>query len=139
MNIREMLKLGWEQTTTKQKWIVGGIATLILLLMFSGWIDSAVSFYRVRKAERAAEKARFESKQALEKASKIAAEIRQKEFELKELEKKRDVEKKKLDTAKRETADARADYDRAVREPVATTPSADELCADLAKLGYPCR
>lgn len=139
MKLTDSIKLFWEQQTGKQKLVVIGIGTIILALIFSGWIDSAYSLYQVRKAERAADNARFESNQALEKASKIAAEIRQKEFELKELEKKRDVEKSKLDKVHRETADARDDYDRAVREPIGTTPSTDELCADLAKLGYPCR
>jgi biopolymer transport protein ExbB/TolQ len=139
MKLTDSIKLFWEQQTGKQKFVVIGIGTIILFLILSGWIDSAYSLYQVRKAERAAAKAKIESNQALERAAKIAAEIRQKEFELKELEKKRDVKKTELDKVHRETVDAQSDYDRAVREPIATTPSTDKLCADLAKLGYPCR
>lgn len=138
MTITESFKLLWEQQSRKQKWLLGIIGTVILFLMVIGWIDSAYSNYQVRKAEREATKAKFEANEALLKAAKIATEIAKKEFELNELEKKRNEKRTELEKAKRETADAAADYDRAVREPLSETPSADELCADLAKLGYPC-
>lgn len=139
MTIIDSITLLWEQQSAKQKWLIGVVCSAVLLLMVSGWADSAYSNFKVRRAERAAEKAKWEANGAIEKASKIASEIREREVEVRELEAKRDVKKTELDKSKQATNNAQSDYDRAVREPISETPSTDELCSELAKLGYPCR
>jgi hypothetical protein len=108
-------------------------------LTVSGWIDSAVSWSKVRRAESRAETAERDRDEALRNAARIAADIRAREEALKQVEAKRDEKQIEADKAHRNTLDARAEYDRAVREQRPDTPGTDELCAELAALGYPCK
>jgi flagellar biosynthesis/type III secretory pathway M-ring protein FliF/YscJ len=139
MNFRETAKIVWSASTTKERYaIVAGIA-LVVVLIVSGWVDSIISNYKVRKAESAAAVAKVQASESLRKASVIAENLAKKESELKDLEAKINVRKKELDNAHQQTSDAQRDYDRAVREPVGNAPSSEQLCAELAAIGYPCR
>lgn len=138
MKIVEHINGVWAKLTKPQKWgiyIAGGI---IALLIISGWVDSAISSYKVRKAERAAAQAKFEADQALEKASRIASEIQTKALELKALEEKRNAEKLENLEKRRDVRDAQRAYDDALRNAAPVT-NADDLCAELKRLGYACR
>lgn len=138
MTIREEFGLFLKELTGRQKAVVVGVIALVLILMVAAFVDSAMSLSKARQFEREAEKAHRDAGQALERASKIAAEIKVREKALDQVKEKRDAKQMELDKAAKDTFDARADYDRAVREQRPGTPSTEQLCGELAQLGYPC-
>lgn len=131
MTIREVIKEAWFDLTGGQRVVVTVITLVLAIVMLSGWISSLRAEYRVRQAESTANR-------ALKKAADIAAEILKREKALAKIEEKRDEKQKELDAVAANTNSDRAEYDRAVREPRTDNVSAEQLCAELADLGYPC-
>lgn len=132
LTFREELKGFWELRSAREKLIVAGLALIVSLGLISGWFTAFKSWNEAQTAKRDAEK-------ALSKAVVIAEQIREKETELNKLETDLNEKQIEVDNAKKQDSEARADYDRARRESVGRTPSADELCAELKQLGYPCK
>ncbi len=139
MTIREYIADLWADLTAKQKAVVAGTIALVLVLMFSGWFDSLWSSAKVRQAEREAAQAKRDATAALERAANIANEIKRREEALSKVENNRDAKQLEVNSATEATNSARADYERAVRESRPDAPSTDQLCAELAALGYPCQ
>jgi septal ring factor EnvC (AmiA/AmiB activator) len=138
MTIREEFTIAWNELTGGQKAIVLAVVIVIAGLTVSGWIDSAWSFARVQRYKTQAENARRDADDALQRAAKIASDIKVREDELNKVEAKRDEKQNEVDKADQGVRDARSDYERAVRDARPDTPGTDELCAELKQLGYPC-
>ncbi|MBK8810695.1 MAG: hypothetical protein IPN69_08180 [Acidobacteria bacterium] len=137
--MKEVLTDFWYAMTGPQRRVTVGVLLLISACFIGGWYNAFAGWRANRALENEAKTARRDADAALKRAATIAAAIREQEEELRELEAKRNVEQKQLEKSAARTGDAQRDYDRTLTEPVTGTPSADELCADLAKLGYPCR
>lgn len=131
MTIREVIKEAWFDLTNGQRICVMVVSLVLIIVLLSGWISSIKSEIAVRRAEATANR-------ALKKAADIAAEILKREKELAKTEAKRDEKQKELDAAAGNVDRDRAEYDRAVNEPRTDNPSAEQLCRELAELGYPC-
>jgi hypothetical protein len=135
----EALKDFWTQLGGFQKLVVVFITVFLVVLL--GWlaIQNAAAWNETRKLEREAKIAKDEAKKHLEIAAKIAREKVELEKKLSELEATIDVKNKEAHQATANTADARLEYERTLRERRTDDPGADELCLELAALGYACR
>lgn len=139
MNIREVIREAWFSLTPGRRWVVVAIVALLAGLMVSGWVDSLRAWQQIRVFEREAAAAKRTAAEKIEAAAKIATEIRKREAELDKLEVKRNEKQKELDKAAGNVSRDRAEYDRAVRESRPDAPSTEQLCDELAALGYPCQ
>lgn len=135
----ESLKIFWSAMTTNQKRAIAGISILIIVAISIGWINSFRAWNEIRIEKGLRKQAQKDADQALKNAAKIASELKKEREELNALEEKKQVKKDEVEQSKTETEDARDDYDRAVRESRTDNPGPDELCAELAELGYPCQ
>lgn len=139
MKITNRLKMNWILLDGKQKLIVGVVLGLILIFAVSGWVGSVKTYFEVRALEKQVKQSKAEADAALKRAAEIAGEIKKREAEIKVLEEKRDVKKTELGQAEKQSSDSLDAVDRARREPRADDVSAEQLCTELAELGYPCR
>jgi Flp pilus assembly protein TadB len=126
--------------STGQRRIVAGLALFMLAIAITGWIDAFRARQSANQYLREADQARREAKTALKAAAEIATKIKAAEKQLVELEEKRNEEFQKYDRGAGNVRDLRDRYDAARRERVGPdAANADELCGELAGLGYPCR
>lgn len=125
--------------TVNQRRVLLAVVFIALLLLMSGWLNGLRIGRELKAYERQAADAKTDAKAALDKATQIAREKLAAERQLAELEAERDGKQTEEETARIAALDARADYDRAVREQRTDDPSAEQLCAELAALGYACR
>ena len=139
MTIGENLGNFWSDLLGGQKLLVIFAAVLLFAAIGSGWWSWFQTSMEVRKFEREAAVAKLDAENALKIAADIGKEKLEKERQLAEVEAKRDGKVTELEKAKIETLDARAEYNRAVREQRTDNPSAEQLCRELAALGHPCR
>lgn len=137
--MRDELIQIWNSLTLTKRLAIIGLFVAVILIAAGGWLDSLRSYNRVRQLEREAARAEREAKAALEQAAKIAREKIEVEKKLTELEVKRDAKSREAAEAHKQTLDARLDYERALRNSRGDSPSTDELCRELAALGYPCQ
>jgi HAMP domain-containing protein len=138
MTIIEHVRFLWVELTGTQKLIAAGLALVLAFAAISGWVDSAWSYAKVRKLENQAEKDKRDAAEKLAAAAKIAADIKVRELALEKIEAKRNEKQTEVGRAAENTNSDRGAYERAVRDARPDTPSADELCRELAGLGYPC-
>ncbi len=138
MNITEVIREAWYTLSPGRRVVVVAIVALLAGLMVSGWVDSFRSWQQIRVFERQAIAGKRDAADALARAAKIAREKLALEQQLAKLEIIRDEKQKQANDAHIKTLDARADYDRALREQRGDNPSPEQLCAELAALGYPC-
>lgn len=136
--LRDIATYSWEGMLLKQKLVLGGIGVLLLLIAFTGWVDSCSTSREVRRLEREANAAKRDAEKHLATAAKIAREKLEMERKLTEIEAKRDAKITEAEAAQIETLDARSEYLRALRERRGDDPSTEQLCAELRALGYPC-
>lgn len=139
MRLTEEAQIFWRELTGGQKLLLILAGLLIAITLASGWIGWVRTSFEVRRHERDATVAKREAEDALKLAAKIAKDKLELERTLTQIEAKRDEKNKQLNQAHLETLDARSDYERALREQRGDDPSTDELCAELAALGYACR
>lgn len=138
MRLSEEAKIFWDQLTGGQKAVIVGVILIAVAAFIYSTASSISTSVEIRKYEREANTAKRDAEDALKIAKKIATEKLEIEKKLAELEAKRDGKQTELEKAKIETLDARADYERALRERRGDNPSSEQLCAELAALGYPC-
>ena len=136
--IRDISGYAWYGMTPRQK--VAIIAAVLIvaasfIFVTVKWVGTTVE---VRRLERDANHAKEEAKEQLEKAAKIAREKLELERKLAEIEAKRDAKITETEKAHIDTLDAIAEYDRALRNGRSDNPSTEQLCRELAALGYPC-
>lgn len=139
MTLGENISEFWYDLSGLQKIGIATVGVMLGLMLIYGMLTSIWSGYEIRQLEREANEAKLEATAALEQAVQIAKEKKLAELKLAEVETKRNAKQPELDKAVREAGDARAEYERVVRERRRDNPSADQLCAELAALGYPCR
>ena len=137
-SLRDMAVYSWEGMTPLQKAAVAGIPLVLALILAAGWIRSASLYFEVRRYEREANAAKRDAKKYLEQAAAIGREKLEAERRLAELEAKRDAKITEAEAANLKTLDARAEHERAVRERRTDDPSTEQLCNELAALGYHC-
>lgn len=129
--IRDISGYAWYGMTPRQKAAIIGV----VLIVAAAFIFVTVE---VRRLERDANHAKEEAKEHLAQAAKIAREKLELERKLAEIEAKRDAKVTETEKAHIDTLDALADYDRALRNGRSDNPSTEQLCGELAALGYPC-
>lgn len=129
----------WDELPLPHKLALAAVVLLIAAAAVSGWVSSLSAWAEVRRYERQAAHQKAAADEALKRAAVVANEIRRKEVDLKKLENEADEKMHDLRNARRDSDDARAEYDRIRRERRETVPSTDELCRELAELGYACR
>ena len=139
MKIQDILTLAWEQMTSKQQWLIRALAIIVIVALLMFGFDSCYSNFKVGVAEREQGKFQREAQESLENANKLAKLLKQATDKLKILEEKQNETNTELGKRHQQTVDAQRDYDRVVRQPISKTPSTDELCRQLADLGYPCQ
>ena len=138
MRITEELSIFWGELSGGQKMLIAAIEGIIALTLIGGWATTFRVWRETQALETEANHAKQDAKAALEKAAKIAREKLEAERKLAELEAKIDGKETELEKAHIETLDARSEYDRALRNKRGDDPSPEQLCAELAALGYPC-
>jgi S-adenosylhomocysteine hydrolase len=138
MTFGEVIRDGWYDLTTGRRLILIAAGAVIAIVLAAGWISEIATSIELRKYERQAAAAKRESEDALKKAAAIAREKLTIEKRVAELEVQIDGRTKEANDARIKTLDARADYDRTLREQRGDNPGTDELCRELAALGYPC-
>lgn len=136
--IQDNLNSAWIALTTNQKRVIVGIGLLLLVFLLSGWFSAFRGWREIRIEKRNAELAEAQAQTALKNAAKIAVKIIEREKDLQKAEVKRNEKEKEFDDQDKQVGSDRADYDHARAEPVERVPGTDELCAEFAKLGYPC-
>lgn len=136
--IRDITGYAWYGMTPRQKAAIIGavlITAAAFIFVTVKWVGTTIE---VRRLERDANHAKQEAKEHLEQAAKIAREKLELERKLAEIEAKRDAKVTESEQAHINTLDALADYDRALRNGRSDNPSTEQLCGELAALGYPC-
>jgi hypothetical protein len=139
MTIGENIGEFWTDLSGMQKFGIAAVGVILGLMLGYGIITSIWSGFEIRQLEREVNNAKLEAAEALAQTVEIAKEKKLVELKLVEVEAKRNAKQPELDKAVREASDARAEYERAVREPRRDNPSTDQLCAELADLGISCR
>lgn len=139
MRILEEFGIAWKQLAGRQKALLIGVAAVIALLLF-GSLGTAIStWYETRRLEREITIAKASAAEHLKKAADLALKAKEQELKIAELEKTRDAKEKEANEATKTTLNAQLDYNRALREQRGDNPSTDQLCAELAALGYACQ
>ena len=139
MTIGENIGQFWTDLSLGHKLLViltGLLIAAAIVVAGYGWVQAKLE---VRKFEKEAAAAKQDAVVALEAAKKIAQEKLEVERKLAETEAKRDAKVTQLEQARIDTLDARRDYERDLREQRGDNPSPEQLCLELAALGYPCR
>lgn len=139
MTIGENIGSFWDELSGWQKAGVSAVGFLIVFVIVGISWDAVSTRLEVRQYEQQAAKAKAQANIALATAAKIAREKVELERTIAELEAKRDGKVEEYEKAKIDSSNARAEYLRSVREPRGDNPSAEQLCAELAAAGYPCR
>lgn len=139
MRITEEFTIFWNELAGGQKFLLIAAAAVVSLVLISGWATSFSTWNETRKLEREANHAKADAKDALEKAAKIAREKIAAERKLAELEAMIDGKETEAEKAHLDALDARAEYERSLRERRGDDPSTEQLCAELAALGYACQ
>lgn len=116
--------------------IIGGGALAVGNLI--GWGRVAIAEWKASAAEARAAAAEQRMNDSIAKAAEIASKLREMEKDLARKEGQRDEKQTEVDAANKRVSDDRANYNRAVSEPRTDNPSTDQLCVELAALGYPC-
>lgn len=137
--IGEVLSDLWADLSGAQKFVTVALVALIAIALIGSWVNTFQTWSEIRVYEKAAIEAQRDKAAALERAAKIASDIKIREEALKKVEEKRDVKKTEVKNAADVVSRDRAEYDRAVRERRADVPSTDQLCRELAALGYACQ
>lgn len=138
MKIRQVISEAWGDLTGRQQIVIAIVALAGTALLLSGWINAATSWVKMHQLEHEKIAAERDASTALDKAKEIAQQIRAKEAELAQTEQKRDEKQLEVNNARGDVDRDRANYDRARQQRTVGTPSADELCEQLAALGHPC-
>lgn len=138
MRISEELSIFWGELRLGQKAVLVFAGLLIASVLISGWISSVQSWSEIRRLENEAAEAKAEADAAVKAAIAIGEEKKKLEVKISSLEEQRNAKQPALDNAMRDADAAAADWERARREQRKDNPSTDELCAELAELGYPC-
>lgn len=129
----------WEQLARRQKIYIA--AVVILLIAFIGY--GLVDRFRLNSEIKVFEKERIEAgrqaQAALAQAEKIAREKTEVEKKLAEKESERDGKVTEVEAAKVQVINDRLELNRAQRERRGDNPSPEQLCSELAALGYPCQ
>ena len=128
----------WEQLARRQKIYIFAAVVLFTVLIGYGLVDRYRLHSEVRQFERDAKIAKAEAVVALEAAAKIAKEKVEHEKKLAEVEAKRDGKVTEVEAAKVAVANDRLELNRVRRERRGDNPSPEQLCDELAALGYPC-
>jgi len=132
------VQLAWAGLTNSQRRIALAVLFIVLLVAMSGWLAALRQGRETEALERRAAEAKRDALRNLEKAAEIARSRAELERRILILEAKRDAKVSELEKAAIEAADARLEYDRALRDRRGDDPDAAELCSELAALGYPC-
>lgn len=138
MRITEEFLIFWGELRGGQKMLIAAAAGVIAVALIGGWATSFRAWRETRSLETEANHAKEDAKAALEKAANIAQEKLEAERKLAELEAKIDGRETELEKEHLESLDARGEYERTLRNRRGDNPSAEQLCAELAALGYPC-
>lgn len=138
MNITEVIREAWYSLSTGRRIILALVALVIVGMFAASTIGGLRAWSQTRVLEAQAVKAKREAQDALNKAAQIAREKLALEKQIAQIEVKRDAKEKEANDAHIKTLDARADYDRTLRESRGDNPDRDQLCAELDALGYPC-
>lgn len=136
--LRDIANYSWEGMTWPQKVAVGGVVFITVALVIYLAVQWLTVSHEVRKLERQANTAKRDAETALKRAADIALEKLEAERKLAELQRTRDAKEKEANEAEIKTLDARNDYIRVLRERRTDSPTADQLCLELAAAGYPC-
>lgn len=128
----------WDRLSNNQRRVMIAAAFAVLVIMISGWLSSMAVTRELKQAERDAKVAAAEKQDAIDAAAAIAKKVEAAETEIKRLEEQRNEATERLEAAGRDADAARAGYDDAIRS-VRGTITREQLCAELAELGYACR
>lgn len=139
MTFRETIQLAWKQFSGRQKLKIGAISLLLMSLIFVGGINYFSAWREFRALEAGAAKDKKDAENAMKRAAEIAQIILERENELIKIEERRNEKELELEKSAAETDAALDNVNRARVQPRTDTPSAKQLCAELAELGYPCR
>lgn len=138
MTLGENIGQFWFDLSGWQRFGISAVGVILSLMLVYGMFTSIWSGYEIRQLEREVNNAKIEAAEALAQAVEIAKEKKLAELKLVEVEAKRNAKQPELDKAVRAASDARAEYERAVREPRKDNPSPDQLCAEARDLGLKC-
>jgi hypothetical protein len=137
--IKTVLSDLWADLSASQKFIAIALVVLMIGALAASWLNTFQTWNTVRQYENQAIKADREKVEALEKVAKIAGELKKREEDVAKDEAKRDEQKVEVKKGAVVIDRDRAEYERAVRERRTDSPSTDQLCRELAALGYPCQ
>lgn len=124
--------------TLLQKTAVFGFVLVLTVVGIGSVFESVNTRLELRQAERAKIAAERDVKAALEIAAKAAKEKVEAEKRLAELEVKRDGKVTEVEAARVDALAERTELNRIKRESRGDNPSPEQLCDELAALGYTC-
>ena len=132
------LKEFWVRTSTLWRIVIIGTGLLITIGALSSFYGYVTTTLELRTARRARIHAEAEAKKYLEQATKIAREKVVLDKKIAELQAEIDIKRRTAHEASVQTNKARLEYDRVLRNARTDDPTLEQLCTELANLGYPC-
>ncbi len=136
--IKTVLSDLWVDLSASQKFIGLVMGFAMVAIVFGSIVDSYRSRQEIKVFENQAIEAKRDAQAALESAAKIAKEKVEQEKRLAETEAKRDGKVREVEAAAIAAVNDRLELERVRRERRGDNPSPEQLCAELAALGYPC-
>ena len=136
--IGEVLSDTWADLSAAQKFVMVALIVMALGAIAMSWWNTFQTWGELRVFESQKIEAQREAKAALEVAAKIAREKVEAEKKIVQLEVKRDEKITEVEAARVRVIDDRLELNRVRRERRGDNPTPQQLCAELAELGYPC-
>ncbi|MGE0367203.1 MAG: hypothetical protein AB7Q00_15865 [Phycisphaerales bacterium] len=139
MTFSENLRNFWFGLTLSSRVLIAASLMAFSVGLVAAVYKAVTVSFEVRKYEREANNAKRDAEAAVAAAVKIAEEKKKLEIKISALEERRNEKQLKVDQAMRDADDAVADWERTRRLERTDDPGTDQLCTELAELGYPCR
>lgn len=139
MTFSENLRNFWFGLTLSSRVLIAASLMAFSVGLVAAVYKAVTVSIEVRKYEREANNAKRDAEAAVAAAVKIAEEKKKLEIKISALEERRNEKQLKVDQAMRDADDAVADWERTRRLERTDDPGTDQLCTELAELGYPCR
>lgn len=139
MNIREALREAWSTLSLGKRAWLAAVVTCVFAMCVVSAIGNLRAWGQIRALEKDAKLNKQIAKTALDRASQLELEKIQVQKQFAEMEAKTNAKSKEAADAELKTLNARDEYYRTLRESRTDDPSTEQLCSELAALGYPCQ